>query len=173
MLSTREMMLMPFDEVMLSRLQKRSSGRIRMFLFMLLKMPLGAFARLRVDRLDGEGCEVSLPAGWRTRNPFKSTYWAAQGMAAELSTGLGMYVHAQAAPVSIRTLVGKVSGEFVKPARSRVVFSCENLPDAVAALEETMRTQESVVCEMVSVGRDGDGDVISRWTFAWSFKASG
>ena len=100
------MRFVPFDEVMLAKLQKRSSGRIKMFFFMLLKMPLGAFARLRVDRLDNEGCDISLPSGWRTRNPFKSTYWAAQGMAAEMATGLGIYVHAQAAPVKVRTLRG-------------------------------------------------------------------
>ena len=51
------------------------------------KLPLAAFAGLRVQRLDENGAEVTLPAGWKTQNPFRSTYFAAQAMAAEMSTG--------------------------------------------------------------------------------------
>src|SRR2546430_16174137 len=51
------------------------------------KLPLAAFAGLRMRRLDDQGAEVRLPAGWKTQNPFGSTYFAAQAMAAEMSTG--------------------------------------------------------------------------------------
>ena len=51
------------------------------------KLPLAAFAGLRVDEFTAERCAVSLPYGWRTQNPFNSIYFAAQCMAAELSTG--------------------------------------------------------------------------------------
>ena len=51
------------------------------------KLPLAAFAGLRVRKLDDSGAQVSLPAGWKTQNPFRSTYFAAQAMAAEMSTG--------------------------------------------------------------------------------------
>jgi len=57
------------------------------------KLPLAAFAGLRVMRLDERGAEVKLPAGWKTQNPFGSTYFAAQAMAegktgAERSDGI-------------------------------------------------------------------------------------
>ena len=51
------------------------------------KLPLAAFAGLRLRKLDDTGAQVSLPAGWKTQNPFRSTYFAAQAMAAEMSTG--------------------------------------------------------------------------------------
>ena len=55
--------------------------------YMLARLPLALAAGLRVDVLDERACSVSLPGGWRTRNPFGSTYFAAQTMAAEMSTG--------------------------------------------------------------------------------------
>src|SRR5438552_8763740 len=51
------------------------------------KLPLAAFAGPRVVRLDESGAEVKLPVGWKTQNPFGSTYFAAQAMVSELSTG--------------------------------------------------------------------------------------
>ena len=51
------------------------------------ELPLAAFAGLRLRSLDEGGCTVILPGGWRTQNPFRSTYFAAQAMAAEMSTG--------------------------------------------------------------------------------------
>ena len=69
------------------------------------KLPLAAFAGLRVARLDESGAEVTLPAGWKTQNPFGSTYFAAQAMAAEMSTGAPAlwFIEQSGAPVSSRS----------------------------------------------------------------------
>ena len=49
------------------------------FRFYLWKMlPLAAGAGLRLRGFDGDACTVSLPGGWRTQNPFRSTYFAAR-----------------------------------------------------------------------------------------------
>ena len=54
------------------------------------------WAKLPAGRLRGADASSSsttaaarsrLPGGWRTQNPFRSTYFAAQAMAAEMSTG--------------------------------------------------------------------------------------
>src|SRR3974390_244448 len=55
--------------------------------YMWAKLPLGAFSGMRLKQLDDQVCRVTLPGGWRTQNPFRSTYFAAQCMAAEMSTG--------------------------------------------------------------------------------------
>src|SRR5256712_10400704 len=80
------------------------------------KLPLAAFAGLRVARLDESGAEVTLPAGWKTQNPFRSTYFAAQAIAAEVFTGapaLWVIEHS-GAPVS--SLVAAISARFTKRA---------------------------------------------------------
>ena len=67
------------------RLQLLTPWRFKLYLAG--KLPLALAAGLRLVRLDAQECVVALPGGWRTRNPFGSTYFAAQAMAAELSTG--------------------------------------------------------------------------------------
>ena len=55
--------------------------------FTAMTMPGAWFAGLRMDEIDDKICTTSLPGGWRTQNPFKTMYWAVQGMGAELATG--------------------------------------------------------------------------------------
>ena len=65
------------------------------------KLPLAACAGLRIERLDGQTCTVGMPGGWRTRNPFGSTYFAAQTMAAEMATGAPAMVLVAGAAASV------------------------------------------------------------------------
>ena len=69
------------------RRRRRVLSRVPTTLWMWKTLPLAAFAGLRVIRLDGAACSVRLPGGWRTQNPFRSTYFGAQAMAAEMSAG--------------------------------------------------------------------------------------
>src|SRR5947199_8245729 len=89
------------------------------------KLPLAAFAGLRVRRLDETGAEVSLPAGWKTQNPFGSTYFAAQAMAAEMSTGAPALWFIEQSGARVSSLVTGIAAQFTKKAVSeaRFVFS--------------------------------------------------
>jgi len=144
-----------------------------MALFQWRSMPLGAFAGLRVERLDGDACVVRMPGGWRTRNPFKSTYWAAQGMAGEMSTGLFGFLMTQAAPQKVRMILSDVEGSFSRRCLTASRYVCEDGAKARAAIEETLLSNESVPCVMRAVGFDLEGEVISEWSFTWSFRAKG
>ncbi len=74
-------------------------------LFLWKQLPLAAFAGLRLRSLDEGGCTVVLPGGWRTQNPFRSTYFAAQAMAAEMSTGAPALVLVQGSEAKVSLLV--------------------------------------------------------------------
>src|SRR6187200_806720 len=56
-------------------------------LFLLQKVPLGLIAGMKLKYLDMHRCEATVPYRWITTNPFKSAYFAALAMAAELSNG--------------------------------------------------------------------------------------
>ena len=73
-----------------------------------------AFAGLRIDEFDAGKCAVSLPYGWRTQNPFRSIYFAAQCMAAELSTGALAMLAIQSSNESVSMLVTNMSASFGK-----------------------------------------------------------
>ncbi len=134
-----------------------------------LKFPASRFAGLRIDKLDSESCVVSVPGGWRTQNPFKSMYWAVQGMGAELSTGGYALAVVNSLGRRTRTLVAAQESTFRKKAIGRITFSCEDGVLAKKAVEESIQTGNPVSVELKSTGRDTAGDVVSEWVFKWSF----
>lgn len=160
-----------FDPERVRRDRRLFRRRWAMRAFLLKSMPLGLAAGLRVDAIDDSVCVVSLPGGWRTQNPFRSMYWAAQGMAAELATGAPMFVYTRAAPAPVRTLVGSVEARFVKPAHGRISFTCADVAAAADGVARACGSDESVDCPLVATGRDARGEVVSEWTFRWSFRA--
>jgi len=156
----------PVDEKILKRMRSRA-----LFTGMLgVKLPLGLFAGLKIDKIDPYHCEVSLPYGWRTQNPFNSIYFAAQCMAAELSTGALAMLAIESAPDSVAMLVTNMSAEFGKKATERSVFTCDNGLDVFNAINHTIETGEGVRQKMVTTGRMLNGTEISQFTFEWSFK---
>ena len=142
---------------------------LRFKLWSLLKFPASRFAGLRIDKLDSESCVVSVPGGWRTQNPFKSMYWAIQGMGAELSTGGYALAVVNSLGRRARTLVAAQESKFRKKALGEITFSCEDGVLARKAVEESIQTGSPVSVELKSTGRDAAGDVVSEWVFKWSF----
>lgn len=138
--------------------------------YLLAKLPLGLIAGLRVRSLSPERCETTIPYGWRTTNPFRSMYFAAQSMAAELSTGAIALMAVELAPRPVAMLIVGLDAEFSKQADRRVTFTCEEGGKILAAVRETVATGEPATVRVETVGRMDDGTEVSRFTFHWSFK---
>jgi acyl-coenzyme A thioesterase PaaI-like protein len=141
-------------------------------LYLSVKLPMGLFAGMRIKTLTPERCEVTVPARWRTLNPFGSMYFAVQAMAAELSTGAPALVACRAADPLVRSLIVGMTAEFTAQATERVTFCCAHVGQLTSAVEEALRTGESVRAQVPTVGTMADGTVVSRFTFSWSFKRS-
>ena len=138
--------------------------------FTLGKMPLGFLAGLHVLELDETNCKVGIPGGWRTQNPFKSMYWAAQGMAAEMAAGLHPAIYTSATDTKVNMILAKCEGRFTRQCIGKGTFVC-NSGDAIRrAVAETAVSGERVPCPVIVTGHDPDGHVVSEWEFTWSFK---
>lgn len=140
-------------------------------MFLLRDLPLALFAGLRVRKLDTEVCHVTVPYGWRSQNPFQSIYFAAQAMAAEMSTGAPGIMATQNAPAKCSMLIVDMQAQFVKKADKLTTFRCEDAYKAFEAVEKACETGEGVTTTLTSVGTMPDGTVVSRFTFTWSFKS--
>jgi hypothetical protein len=138
--------------------------------FMLAKLPLALFAGLRVRELDAGRCVVTVPYGWRTTNPFRSTYFAALSMAAELSTGALAMMATELAGQPVALLIVNLEASFEKKAQALTAFTCEEGAKAFAAVAETVRNGEPATARMETVGRSPDGTIVARFAFTWSFK---
>jgi len=143
---------------------------IKLKLFFLKRMPLGYFAGLKVDQFDDKSATVSLPFNWITKNPFKSVYFGAQAMAAELSTGVIAMDSVLSSKKNISMLVFAMEANFVKKATSRVSFKCEQAQEVKQAIQETIESGEGVIVKAKSVGTDEEGDIVSEFNFTWTFK---
>ena len=159
----------PIVEERVSTEIKKIMSPIRFLLWTFWKFPASRFSGLRIDKLDSESCIVSIPGGWRSQNPFKSMYWAVQGMGAELSTGGYPLALVKSMPEKTRTLVAGQSANFTKKARGRITFTCEDGNLARSAIEESIETGNPVNVDLTSTGRDSSGDIVSEWVFKWNF----
>ena len=134
------------------------------------KLPLAAFAGLRVLRLDESGAEVKLPAGWKTQNPFGSTYFAAQAMAAELSTGAPAVWMIEGSGEKISSLVTGLSAKFLKKAVKEARFVFADGAGMRSAIDRAISTGKPVTFAAKSVGTQVDGVPIAEFVIEWSFK---
>ncbi len=158
------------DAAEVERYRRRMLNPILMAAFMLAKLPLGLFAGLRVRSVDADRCETTLPYGWRTTNPFRSIYFAAQSMAAELSIGALAKLAVELAPGSVAMLITGLEADFTKKATSLTTFTCEEGAKVFAAVREAVETGEPATTRVETVGRMADGTEVSRFVFTWSFK---
>ena len=152
------------------RLRRRIQKRLPVTLWLWKTLPLAAFAGLRVTRLDGDGCSVRLPGGWRTQNPFRSTYFGAQAMAAEMSTGAPALVLVADAPTSVAMLVVGLRATYSKKIVGPSVFTFDGVEGMRAAVGKAAESDEAEVFIARSVGRDDGGDVAAEFEITWSFK---
>ena len=134
------------------------------------KLPLAAFAGLRVLRLDATGADVHLPAGWKTQNPFRSTYFAAQAMAAEMSAGVPALLFIQESGKPVSLLVVGLRATFTKKAIRDATFTFDQGAAMRIAIEQAVSSGEGVPFTAKSTGRMPDGTVIAQFEIDWSFK---
>jgi hypothetical protein len=138
--------------------------------FNILKLPSVFITGVRVKSINNETCTVSVKHRWINQNPFKSMFWAVQGMAAELTTGSLMLMKIKESGKSISMLVANNKGAFSKKATGRIMFVCNEGKRIDEALKKTIETGEGQTVWLKSVGTNQDGVEVSTFDFEWSVK---
>ncbi len=139
--------------------------------YMLIKLPAAWFSGVRVSKITEEFCEVRVKYRWISQNPFKSMYWAVQGMAAELSTAIFLIKKIKSNNTPISMLVLNNKANFKKKARGLITFRCNQGIKAFETIEEAIKTKKALKILMKSIGRDSTGDIVSEFDFEWTIKA--
>lgn len=149
-------------------LATRSKWKLRAYF--LKNLPSAWWWSLTVKYADKSRCEVRIPFNWRTKNPFRSIYFAALAGAGELSTGV-LANAARLAGGDVSMLVTQSRMAFVKKANTPTIFTCEDGEIITKIVEEAVRTGESGSVWVTSVGRNSAGEEVARFEIEWSFKA--
>ncbi len=98
---------------------KLNAGQVNVF--NLFKLPAAYFTGVRTKHIDDSSCTVSVKHRWVNQNPFKSMFWAVQGMAAELTTGALVLGKIRESGQNISMLVANNNASFLK--KSVLLFS--------------------------------------------------
>ena len=138
--------------------------------FIIFKLPSAFLCGVRTKYLDEEKCIVSVKYRWINQNPFKSMFWAVQGMAAEFATGALMMSKIQASGKHISMLVTSNIASFTKKATGRITFTCYDGNKVDTMLKNAIDTGEGQTLKMQSVGLNEEGVVVSTFNFEWSVK---
>ncbi|WP_339659939.1 DUF4442 domain-containing protein [uncultured Polaribacter sp.] len=138
--------------------------------FMFFKMPLGWWSGMRVIRLTDTTAIVKIRHAWMNQNPFKSMFWAAQGMAAEMTTGVLVMQEIEKSKRKVSMLVTHQEGDFFKKATGKIIFTCSGGNQIKEAIEKSVKTGEGQVITLISEGKNEDGVVVSNFKFQWSLK---
>jgi len=147
---------------------KLTPGKINTFNF--FKLPAVFFTGVRVKSIDNESCTVSVKHRWINQNPFKSMFWAVQGMAAELTTGAMVLAKIRDSGKNISMLVANNNATFTKKATGRITFSCSDGKKVDDAMVKAIETGEGQTIWMQSIGTNSDGVEVSVFNFEWSLK---
>ncbi|MFM1857802.1 MAG: hypothetical protein RLZ05_862 [Bacteroidota bacterium] len=142
--------------------------RFRFFLF--LKLPAAFLAGVRLKLVSPHRAEATVRFQHWTKNPFRSTYFACLGMAAEMSTGILAMAHLYKRRPAISMLVTRIESDFYKKAVGITTFSCDQGDMLRQAIDKTAATGEAVELVATSIGRNDEGAEIARFKITWSFK---
>lgn len=139
-------------------------------LYLLARLPSAFFSGLRVQEIDQHHCVTSVPYKWFSRNPFRSTYFACLGMAAEMSTGaLAMaLVYRHDPPVSM--LVVKMEASYFKKATGLTRFTCTDGDAIRQTIQRALISGQGEVFRARSIGTNEAGEEIAEVFITWSFK---
>lgn len=139
-------------------------------LFLLLKLPSAFITGVRVKQISENQCVTSVTHKWINQNPFRSMFWAVQGIAAELSTGALVMSCIKEHNLNISMLVANNNATFSKKARGKILFTCEDGLKIKEAIMLAVETGEGQKCRMTSTGVDEQGEQVSVFEFEWTVK---
>ncbi|MCK0157005.1 DUF4442 domain-containing protein [Cellulophaga sp. F20128] len=138
--------------------------------FNFFKLPSAWWCGVRLKYVDTNKAVVTVKHRWFNQNPFKSMFWAVQGMAAEYATGILVINQIAKSEKKISMLVAGNNAKFTKKATGRITFTCEDGHLIEEAIAKTIATGEGQVFTMQSVGVNEDGVVVSTFNFEWTIR---
>ena len=102
------------------------------------------------------------------QNPFRSMFWAVQGMAAELSTGILIMQAIKKHKKNISMLVLNNRANFSKKAKGKLVFNCTAEEKINTAFKKLIDSNTPQTLWLTSKGVDENQDTVSTFEFEWT-----
>ncbi len=139
-------------------------------LFMLYKLPSAFFCGVRVRAISNEKAVVRVKHRWINQNPFRSLYWAVQGMASEFASGILVMNAIRTSNQKISMLVTHQEGRFTKKATGTILFECNEGKRIQEAIQKAIDTKEGQTIHLKTEGYNANKELVSEFIYEWSIK---
>ena len=139
-------------------------------LFLFKDLPSAWLCGIRVSELNDKKCLVRVKHNWFNSNPFRSLYWAVQGMASELTTGMLIIKEKDNFDFNISMLVVSNSSKFLKKAKGKIIFECNDVKNIKDSFQKLTKNNPTAIIKLSSKGYDSVGDIVSEFIYEWSIK---
>ena len=137
--------------------------------WMLFKLPAAWLTGVRILSISDAKCEVKVRFKWINQNPYRSMFWAVQGMAAELTTGMLLTKSIQESNTNISMLLVGNKSNFYKKAVGKIKFICDQ-GETAKELINLAKKNITHKAWLKAKGFDETGDIVSEFDFEWSCK---
>ncbi len=138
-------------------------------MFLLKRLPLAFFAGVRVKTFNNKTCSTRLKFKWINQNPFKSMYFAAMQMAAELSTGLILFRFKDEG-VNYSMLLVSVKANYFKKAVGVITFKCNQVTESEEFIDLVLSSSEGVSKVFKVDAYNKEQIKVAEFEFEWSCK---
>ena len=145
-------------------------NQLKYTFFLFFQLPSAFFCGVRLKYLDSFKSIVSINHSWFNKNPFKSIFWAAQGMAAELTTGSLIKNAIKESGVNVSYLVVENKSSFYKKATGKIIFECNQGKELQDLFNSFDKDNNKAIIELKSIGTDSNNIKVSEFSFTWSLK---
>ena len=159
-----------FYEDKIAKRHKVISNRFLLRLGMLYQLPLGFLTGMHVKHMDDEKCTVAVGYKFLNRNPFKTTYWAVLGMAAEMASGILLITYTKYVSPSVATYVVGCESKFINRALGVTTFECKDAKYIKEQVKLAAETGAGYTFKSATTGYSADGTVVAEFIFTWSVK---
>lgn len=138
--------------------------------FLLFKLPSAWLCGVRLTAISSEKSIASVKFKWINQNPFNSMYFAVQAMAAELTTGALVMQSIQNEKRNISMLVAENKAEFLKKAKGRIHFTCQDGKALNEAMKRCLTQDEGSTIWMKSTGVNEKNETVAIFNFKWTLR---
>jgi len=149
-------------------MSKFTAKKLNQFLF--FKLPSAYISGVRVATINDNEATATVKFKWINQNPFRSLYWAVQGMASELTTGILVMKQIHESGEKISMLVTHQTGTFTKKATGKITFICTDVAKIKEAIETAITTGEAQVIQMIAEGFNEQKESVSKFEYTWGIK---
>ena len=143
---------------------------LNFFLYTMKSLPAAYFCGVRIKSLQQDAAVVSIQQKWFNKNPFRSIYFAALSMAAEMSTGLLVMGHIIDKQPLLSVIVTNISGGFIKKATGKILFTCSNGMQIRECANTAFASGEAISIVCHTTGVNEQNEIVAQFEITWSFK---